>query len=121
MSLVIYVDCNDLNGLAKQLQNETDSYDKSKALIQAVQCGYIDMVELLLLNGAYVDTFEGMPLKMAVYMNNRKMAKFLLDNGARIHADDEESFQICVEKKFFKMTELLTNHKKNTRVKSARK
>jgi len=63
-------------------------------LIVAVKCGYIDLVKILIDNGANVNVhehfyFKGTPLHMAARIGRADIVKMLLNSGAEVDALDD--------------------------------
>ena len=62
---------------------------KKSPIAEAAFKGHLDIVELLVKNGAILDvsSFENNPLFAAIYNRHVEVAKFLIDNGIDISAN----------------------------------
>lgn len=67
----------------------------NKRLIWAVSNNYIDLVILLLENGANVNTGDDFPLRIATTYRNLKLVELLIDRGANVQARDNEALWIA--------------------------
>lgn len=59
---------------------------------------YVEMVKLLIKNGAHIDVDNNLALRLSVIYLFSDLVDFLIENGADIHADDDYVFQWCSDR-----------------------
>jgi ankyrin repeat protein len=90
------------------LENGADIHAfKDFALQLASENGRLKVIKFLLENGADIHAYKDFSLQCAVSNGDLKTTKFLLENGANIHAMDDCVIKSAVENNDLKMIKLL--------------
>lgn len=82
----------------------------------AIDSGHLKVVELLINEGANIHANYNEALISAVENGHLEIVKLLIDKGVDIHANEEEALQIAAENEDVNMLILLINRGANTRV-----
>lgn len=71
--------------VVKVLLKFTTNVDKEDILLMAVRNGYLNVVDLLIQEGANIHVQEELPLKTAVQRGHFAVVRLLVDSGALVH------------------------------------
>ena len=81
-------------------------------LIEFCKVGNLDMVKLLIDNGANVRLYDNYALKLSIDNGHYEVVKLLLDNGADVYAYYDDIALWRVSDRHNKITDLLNSYMK---------
>lgn len=90
-----------------------EKYDGKLPLVVAVVSNKVDIVRLLIENGANVNIRSDVNLTPIMYTDNEEIAQLLIDNGANINARDDEGQTALMQTENLKVAQLLINNGAN--------
>jgi hypothetical protein len=95
---------------AKAMGIDLHLYDEY-ALRWASENGHLEVVKLLLENGANLHIEHDCVLRWASWNGHLEVVKLLLENGADLHADDDYALRSASVNGHLEVVELLKSHK----------
>lgn len=106
-NLLIYYVNNENIKITKFLIENSVSINKDDALINSASRGYLDIVKLLIMNGADIHSKNESSLLLSAKNGHLDVVSFLLLNGANVHARDNLILKQSIIYRHFEVAKLL--------------